>query len=64
MLFGATVIDHCYNWYIPAINFHPKLHVYYRQGSFYTRIMFLKNVAQIEHKILIQNGAFAVVRCL
>ena len=36
------------------------LHVYYRQVSFYTRVMFLKNDMQIEHKILIQNGVFAV----
>jgi hypothetical protein len=30
----------------------------YRQVSFYTRVMFLKNIMHVEHKIPVQNMVF------
>jgi len=31
----------------------------FRQVSFYTRVMFLKNITHVEHKIPVQNMLFS-----
>jgi hypothetical protein len=42
-----------------TLGYKEEANVYYRQFSFYARVTFLKNVAQIEDRIPIKNNVFS-----